>query len=364
MAMSPEERKARARERYHANREEILAKRRAWNAKHVEERRAQRNQWAKNNPDKIKAQKKRLRERHGPEIDAKLREYMSQKPEGSDLTRGQIHKRKYREKHREELLLKQKEYQRNNREKINAYWRMRYKQNPEPIKYRNQKYIDTHREEVKARGRKNYYAKRDYYLAYSLEWKRRNPEKARASVARSYWKHRGKRIASSIDHHRRNRERINQKAKEWRERSSKLQEWRERNRDKILINRKKRWQKYKETFKDFQNAYGTRSPRRVAIYRKWDACGELCYICGFHVELDEIHVDHIHPVAKGGTNDIGNLMPAHRLCNIRKKDRLDYPIVRRDLIAATAHIQAIPRNLAAQVRSEWESRKLRARTKP
>jgi 5-methylcytosine-specific restriction endonuclease McrA len=245
------------------------------------------------------------------------------------------------------------------REERNARLRERYRVNPEKVLARVKRWNDSHIEERRAIGRRHYYKDRENILKLSSEWSKANREKRREAAKKYYQKNREQRIAKSIESHRRNREAINLKTREWREKSPKLKQWQEKNREKTRAQRKERWVKYGETFKEFQNLYGTRSPRRVAIYRKWDAAGELCYICGFHVELDEIHIDHVFPVAKGGTNDIGNLMPAHKLCNIRKKDRLDYPIVRPDLIAATAHIQAIPRNLAAQVRSEWESRKLR-----
>lgn len=357
--MTPEERKAKARERYHANRDDILAKRREHDANHIKERRAQRNEWAKKNPDKVKAQKKRLRERHGEEINAKLREYMAQKPEDSDLTRSQIHRRKYYQAHRNDLLEKQRIYQKENREKINAYWRDKYKSDPEPIKRRLKKYFDSHRTQIRERCLHHYYANKGEYIKRSVAWAKSHPEVIRQRSRNWYERNREKSIAASINYHRCHRRQINQRAKEWREKSPKLQQWRENNRDKIAAANKRRWARYGHVFRDFQNSYGTRTPRRVAIYRKWSACEERCYICGLHLAFDEINVDHVHPVAKQGTNDIQNLMPAHKLCNIRKGDKLDYPIARPDLIEATAHIQAIPRNLAAQVRREGEARKLR-----
>lgn len=354
----PEKRKR----RYWANREANLAKRREKDTQNVEHRRAQRNEWAKKNPEKIKAQKKRLRDRHGPEINAKLREYMKQKPKGSDLTYGQIHRRKYYREHRDELIAKQKEYAKNNRAKINARQLAWIKRNQERFKATQKRYVTSHIDQVRERCRSHYYANREQYHKYSAAWAKAHPEVIRQRSRNWYQRNREKSIASSMAYHRRNRDHVNQKAKEWRERSPKLKEWNELNKERLRAQHKERWARYATTFKEFQSVYGSRSPRRVAIYRKWDACGELCYICGFHVELDEIHVDHVFPVAKGGTNDIGNLMPAHRLCNIRKGDKLNFPITRRDLIASTAHIEAIPRNLTAQVRPEWESRKLR-RTK-
>lgn len=59
---------------------------------------------------------------------------------------------------------------------------------------------------------------------------------------------------------------------------------------------------------------------RLADY--WEEQGIFsCHICaGDFSEDDEIHIDHNWPRALGGTDDIWNLMPAHALCNMSKKD--------------------------------------------
>ncbi|MGO1385749.1 MAG: HNH endonuclease [Arachnia sp.] len=59
----------------------------------------------------------------------------------------------------------------------------------------------------------------------------------------------------------------------------------------------------------------------------------ICHICG-HDDADT--ADHVVPIARGGTNDITNLKPAHhgpcptcnRQCNREKNAREYAPIVR------------------------------------
>lgn len=46
--------------------------------------------------------------------------------------------------------------------------------------------------------------------------------------------------------------------------------------------------------------------------------GWVCAYCG----RDATTVDHIHPRAKGGTDDDANLVAACRSCNSQKKDKL------------------------------------------
>ncbi len=49
--------------------------------------------------------------------------------------------------------------------------------------------------------------------------------------------------------------------------------------------------------------------------------GQGCYICGKGLADDEITIDHVVPVSKGGGHTLENLRPACVSCNCRKKDR-------------------------------------------
>lgn len=44
----------------------------------------------------------------------------------------------------------------------------------------------------------------------------------------------------------------------------------------------------------------------------------LCGICGLFVEVQEQSLDHIVPLAHGGTHEPDNVQLAHRACNSRK----------------------------------------------
>lgn len=50
--------------------------------------------------------------------------------------------------------------------------------------------------------------------------------------------------------------------------------------------------------------------------------GLVCGLCGNPVALAEVHIDHVLPVAHGGSDDPHNLQVAHALCNIRKGARV------------------------------------------
>lgn len=46
----------------------------------------------------------------------------------------------------------------------------------------------------------------------------------------------------------------------------------------------------------------------------------ICQLCGNKCFPEDISLDHLVPVSKGGTNDKKNLITAHKSCNERKAD--------------------------------------------
>lgn len=69
--------------------------------------------------------------------------------------------------------------------------------------------------------------------------------------------------------------------------------------------------------------------------RRMLAACDVCHLCG-HAGSDAI--DHVIPLARGGTDSPANLRPAHhtapcptcgRKCNREKSDKLIAPIIRR-----------------------------------
>ncbi|MGY6528730.1 MAG: HNH endonuclease [Cyanobacterium sp.] len=49
-----------------------------------------------------------------------------------------------------------------------------------------------------------------------------------------------------------------------------------------------------------------------------------CQSCGKPSQETTLNIDHIIPLAKGGSNDISNLQTLCSNCNLQKKDKLDH----------------------------------------
>ena len=66
--------------------------------------------------------------------------------------------------------------------------------------------------------------------------------------------------------------------------------------------------------------------RRLRKSRWWQnklaAC--TCYYCQGHFKPRELTMDHLQPLARGGSSSKGNLVTACKACNNKKKNLLPY----------------------------------------
>jgi 5-methylcytosine-specific restriction endonuclease McrA len=116
--------------------------------------------------------------------------------------------------------------------------------------------------------------------------------------------------------------------------------WKERNPEKVRAYSAKYWAKNKEICKAKRKAWIT--PKRMSYYSRLrrdrkrgaeghcsftqlqariDYYGGLCWICGDPMQA----IDHVKPLAKGGTEWPANLRPICTSCNSRKRDLWPYP---------------------------------------
>ena len=54
-----------------------------------------------------------------------------------------------------------------------------------------------------------------------------------------------------------------------------------------------------------------------------DRDGTSCYLCGLQCYEHEIHIDHVIPRSRGGSDDPSNLKVACWLCNMRKGAKIE-----------------------------------------
>lgn len=72
------------------------------------------------------------------------------------------------------------------------------------------------------------------------------------------------------------------------------------------------------------SATGTQSSRSIAVTLRFEILrrdGFTCRYCGRRPPHVVLHVDHVVPWSKGGTNDPSNLRAACQDCNLGKRDR-------------------------------------------
>jgi 5-methylcytosine-specific restriction endonuclease McrA len=120
----------------------------------------------------------------------------------------------------------------------------------------------------------------------ALEWKRANPTRMQEI---------------NRDRYRRRREQI----------TAANNRWRRNNPDKVRDIREARRARERNAFVEHVD--------RVVV---WDSHGGRCGICGLAVPLDEMELDHVLPLSRGGLHGYANCQPAHPVCNRRKGNRV------------------------------------------
>lgn len=153
-------------------------------------------------------------------------------------------------------------------------------------------------------------------------------------------------------YNRKRRAKAAETAREWRKNNAErahatAKAYRKANRHKET-ERMRRWIEHNpERFKQNVNRWIVNNPEKVRTARhgraraelkgnatpalikaKWEASNKICHLCGNPIDpnLPSHHrmartIDHITPIARGGTHDIDNLDFAHRRCNSSKKDK-------------------------------------------
>ena len=190
------------------------------------------------------------------------------------------------------VAAKQKHYNKLNAESIRQQKKRRYWENPEERRARSRQYAKDNADAARLRAAK---------------WREDNLERA---------------IKSGREYYHRT---IN-------ERRTKAAEYRERNRGELRAAYRKFYKENKERLSPQRRAAKARRRSAEGVVTAADIRELLllqrnkCAICKTHLSATGYHVDHIKPIARGGTNFRENLQILCPPCNLSKqaKDPIEY----------------------------------------
>lgn len=162
-------------------------------------------------------------------------------------------------------------------------------------------------------------------------------------------RHKDRYNARSREHYAANKEAILAQQQEYRE--ANIERIREYDRERYAANPAGRREHTRRWIEIPENAERVRQQRRQAYYDNrdlhldrqtqarinaagfnadfepisrrdvWESYGGDCGICGDPVPFEDMELDHIKPISKGGPHLYSNVQPAHKPCNSRKKDK-------------------------------------------
>jgi 5-methylcytosine-specific restriction endonuclease McrA len=175
-------------------------------------------------------------------------------------------------------------------------------------KARNAAYFKKHQAEIYQSHRQWAEKNKDKANAYSAKWAAANPEKVKA-YSKSYYA--------------KNRNTLLEKQKTSATRKLYASAWRKNNREKCTQytklwqqkNRPKMVEKWRRHKAKRRAISGTPSPRIIERLMQYQR--GLCACCGEKL-ANNFHLDHILPIALGGTSEDFNLQLLCAECNIKK----------------------------------------------
>lgn len=180
-------------------------------------------------------------------------------------------------------------------------------------------YYKKHKDEKSEYNRKWWHDNKEKSAEYRQKQLKNNPECCRDKSRRYYQKNREKVNAACREWYKENREKRREYDKQYRnnhreQRSEKYRQWAKANPDKVYENTRRRRARK-------MGAGGSHTRREVLC--KLESQKGLCWWCGKKVG-NSYHADHLIPLARGGSDDISNIVIACPKCNLSKKDKLPY----------------------------------------
>lgn len=176
----------------------------------------------------------------------------------------------------------ERERRRLNPDRVRAYKRTDRENNGDAIRARGRAYYWKNRDAQLAYRKRHYLANKDAYVESARKWREANPERARELVR---------------EFGRRNKHKVNANTRQYRARK--------------------------------RGAPGTHTAQEFVA--KVEAYNGRCHWCGEPIRGTP-HADHLIALAKGGSNDIGNIVPSCAKCNLSKNDKMPWEFMEGRLL--------------------------------
>jgi 5-methylcytosine-specific restriction endonuclease McrA len=179
-----------------------------------------------------------------------------------------------------------------------------------------------------------YEANKERILAKQKIKRQAEPEKYKAIAKKHYEKNHETIIAKSREYYKANPEQCKERAKKhYRENleahKANQRAWAAANKDKVNAGSRKYRKSHPEVRRVALNRYRARKLNQSIPYNalqmqaRFEYWGNKCWMCGTE---DNLTMDHVKPISKGGLDTPSNIRPACKSCNSSKNNKWPYPL--------------------------------------
>jgi hypothetical protein len=200
------------------------------------------------------------------------------------------------------------------------------KNNYERLKQKGKSWRDAHRLELNAKNKKYYYENHDKVIEYSRRHYKEHAKEENARVTKFRKEHPEETKAYNKQYHLDNKE--------------KEKEYQEQHKEQIAQNKKNYYLRNKEKCKErssqwekshrekYNRWHKNRDLRKRSAsgngisHEDWETILERDKKCLWCEALDDLTLDHVIPIAKGGKHDISNAQVLCRKCNSKKNTKI------------------------------------------
>ncbi len=209
----------------------------------------------------------------------------------------------------------------------------RYDANREKILAQKKEYSQKNREVLREKSYKHYYKDLEHSRLLGRTYHHAHKEANNLKSKRYYAGHLGQAAAVNKKYWLKNKDKLRENGRKYRENNkeylaNKVLEWQRKNKTHLREYFKTYYRLNPE--KRLQHVYRRRAARLgnggSHTFAQWNYIKEIngnrCLMCGLADPNVKLTKDHIVPISKGGSDDIGNIQPLCLSCNARKSTKI------------------------------------------